>query len=201
MEHLKTSSPLNDATIDQLFRSARTRSSWQVRPLSDGLVREIYELARLGPTATNCNPGRFVFVRTPESKARLRPHLMPGNVDKTISAPCCVIVAYDTRFHELMPELFPGRDIKSIFDGNPMLIEETARRNSTLQGAYLIIAARALGLDCGPMSGFNAATLDAEFFPDGRWKSNFLCNLGFAAEEDARPRLPRLDFSAACFDI
>jgi 3-hydroxypropanoate dehydrogenase len=142
-----------------------------------------------------------VFVRSAAAKERLKPHLMAGNVDKTISAPCCVIVAYDTRFYDLMPKLFPSRDMRSAFVGNEALIEETARRNSTLQGAYLMVAARALGFDCGPMSGFNPLSLDAEFFPDGRWKSNFLCTIGYGSEVNLFPRNPRLDFEEACLDL
>jgi 3-hydroxypropanoate dehydrogenase len=142
-----------------------------------------------------------VFVRSAAAKERLKPHLSSGNVAKTMQAPCCVIVAYDTRFHDELPKLFPARDMRSIFSGNEALIEETALRNSSLQGGYLIMAARALGLDCGPMSGFNAATLNAEFFPEGRWKSNFLCNIGYGSGENLFPRNPRLSFEEACLDL
>jgi 3-hydroxypropanoate dehydrogenase len=187
--------------LDQLFRAARTRNSWQAKPLSDSLVREMYELTKWGPTAANTTPGRFVFVRSAAAKERLRPHLTAGNVDKTMAAPCCVIVAYDTSFHDLLPKLFPSRDMRAAFAGKDALIEETAKRNSTLQGAYMIMAARSLGLDCGPMSGFNPATLDAEFFADGRWKSNFLFNVGYGTDENLFPRNPRLDFDEACLDL
>lgn len=139
-----------------------------------------------------------MFIRSDAARERLRPHLSAGNVDKTMSAPCCVIVAYDTRFHELMPKLFPSRDFRATFEGKAALIEEIGRRSSDLQGAFLAVAARALGLDCGPMSGFNAATLDAEFFPDGRWKSNFLMNIGYGVDDQLFPRNPRLDFDEAC---
>jgi 3-hydroxypropanoate dehydrogenase len=193
--------PLDDAGLDQIFRSARTRNGWLPTPVSDETVRALFELARWGPTAANSNPGRFVFIRSPAAKERLKPHLSPGNLDKTMSAPCCVIVAYDTQFHELMPKLFPSRDMRSVFAGNGPLIEETSRRNGTLQGGYFMLAARALGLDCGPMSGFNAEALDAEFFPDGRWKSNFLCNVGYGSDENLFPRNPRLDFEDACLDL
>jgi 3-hydroxypropanoate dehydrogenase len=168
---------LSDQALNRLFLRARTRNGFLAKPIPDALMREIYDLAKWGPTAANTTPARFVFVRSAAAKERLRPHLMPQNVDKTMAASCCVIVAYDTCFYDCMGKLFPSRDMSSSFVGNAPLIEETAKRNSTLQGAYLMIAARALGLDCGPMSGFNAATLDAEFFSDGRWKSNFLCRL------------------------
>jgi 3-hydroxypropanoate dehydrogenase len=192
---------LSDQVLRRLFLQARTRNAFLPKPIPDELVRELYDLAKWGPTAANTTPARFVFVRSAAAKERLRPHLMPQNVDKTMAAPCCVIVAYDTCFHDLMGKLFPSRDMRSSFVGNAPLIEETARRNSTLQGAYLMIAARALGLDCGPMSGFNATTLDAEFFPDARWKSNFLCNLGYGTDENLYPRNPRLDFDEACLDL
>jgi 3-hydroxypropanoate dehydrogenase len=188
-------------TIDRIFRTARTRNAWHPRDLSDSQVRELYELVKWGPTAANSTPGRFVFIRSAAAKERLRPHLSAGNVDKTLAAPCCVIVAYDTRFHDLLPKLFPSRDMRAAFAGNAALIDETAKRNSTLQGAYLMLAARALGLDCGPMSGFNAATLDAEFFADGRWKSNFLCSIGYGSDVNLFPRNPRLDFEEACLDL
>jgi 3-hydroxypropanoate dehydrogenase len=192
---------VSEEVLDRMFRKARTRNAWDSRPISDALVREIYDLAKWGPTAANTTPARFVFVRSVPAKERLRPHLMPSNVEKTMNAPCCVIVAYDTRFYDQLSKLFPSRDMRSTFAGNAPLIDETAKRNSALQGAYLMLAARALGLDCGPMSGFNAASLDAEFFPDGRWKSNFLCNLGYGTDENLFARNPRLDFDEACLDL
>lgn len=190
-----------DDALDRLFRTARSRNAWLPRPISAATVREIYDLAKWGPTAANSTPGRFVFLRSAAAKERIKPHLMAGNVEKVMTAPCCVIVAYDSRFHDLMPKLFPSRDMRSVFAGNDALIEETAKRNSTLQGAYLMLAARALGLDCGPMSGFNPAGVDAEFFPDGRWKSNFLCALGYGSEVNLFPRNPRLDLDEACLDL
>lgn len=193
--------PLDEHTLAQLFTEARTYNSWSDRPVDDRTVRDLYRLAALGPTTANSSPARFVFVRGAAARERLRPHLSPGNLDKTMSAPCCVIVAYDTRFHELMPQLFPSRDFKAVFEKDPDNAEQTARRSSTLEGAYLIMAARALGLDTGPMSGFNQATLDAEFFADGRWKSNFLCNIGYGTDELLFPRNPRLDFDQACLDL
>ncbi len=190
--------PLDTAALAQLFTEARTRNAWLDTPVSDELLAKIYEISKWGPTTANTNPARFVFIRTPEGKERLRPHLTAGNVDKTMGAPCCAIVAYDTEFYELMPQLFPSRDMRSVFAGKPELIAETAMRSSTLQGAYLMIAARGLGLDCGPMSGFDKNGLDAEFFPDGRWKSNFLCNIGYGSEVNLFDRNPRLALDQAC---
>jgi 3-hydroxypropanoate dehydrogenase len=192
---------LDEQTLDRLFRAARSRNAWRADSLPDNITREIYDLTRWGPTAANTTPGRFVFVRSESAKNRLKPHLAAGNVEKVMTAPCCVIVAYDTRFYDLMPKLFPARDMRSAFVGNETLIDETAKRNSTLQGAYLMMAARCLGLDCGPMSGFNAASLDADFFPDGRWKSNFLCAIGYGSDEKLFPRNPRLDFDEACLEL
>jgi 3-hydroxypropanoate dehydrogenase len=184
--------------IEKLFDEARTHNRFLDRPIDDATLRRLYDHIRFGPTAANATPGRFVFVRSKEAKERLRPCLSAGNADKTMSAPVCVIVAWDTRFHDWMPKLFPSRDMKSVFEGKDALIEETAFRNSTLQGAYLIVGARAMGLAVGPMSGFDREKLDAEFFPDGRWTSNFLCNLGYGSEEELFPRNPRLDFDEAC---
>jgi 3-hydroxypropanoate dehydrogenase len=189
---------VSDEVLDQVFRKARTRNAWAPKPLSDAQLRELYDLSKWGPTAGNTTPARFVFVRSAAAKERLKPHLMEGNAAKTMAASCCLIVAYDTQFYDLMGKLFPSRDMRSAFVGNAPLIEETAKRNSSLQGAYLMLAARLLGLDCGPMSGFNAAGLDAEFFPDGRWKSNFLCLIGYGTDENLFPRNPRLDFDEAC---
>jgi 3-hydroxypropanoate dehydrogenase len=194
-------SQLADAVLDQLFRTARSRNAWLVRPLPDDIGRQLYDLAKWGPTAANSTPARFVFVRSAPAKERLKPHLNAGNVEKVMTAPCCVIVAYDSRFYDTLPKLFPSRDMRAVFVGNEALIEETAKRNSTLQGAYLMMAARSLGLDCGPMSGFNAASLDADFFQDGRWKSNFLCAIGYGSGEKLFPRNPRLDFAEACLDL
>ncbi len=185
-------------SLDRIFRQARTYSAWSSEPVSEALLREVYDLARLGPTSANTLPARFVFLATPEAKERLKPALAPGNVDKTMQAPVTVIVAWDTEFYEKLPKLFPHVDARSWFAGNPAFSEETAFRNSTLGGAYLILAARALGLDCGPMSGFDAAKLNAEFFPDGKWKANFLCNLGHGDPSKLRPRNPRLSFEEAC---
>jgi 3-hydroxypropanoate dehydrogenase len=203
VEHSASAQParLSADVLDRLFLTARTHNAWIPKPLPDELVRELYDLTKFGPTAANGTPARFVFVRSAAAKSRLKPHLMANNVGKTMDASCCVIVAYDSCFHELLPKLFPSRDLRSAFAGNAPLIEETAKRNSTLQGAYMMLAARSLGLDCGPMSGFNAGTLDTEFFPDGRWKSNFLFNLGYGTQENLFPRNPRLDFDEACLDL
>ena len=196
-----TNLPLDDTALAQLFTAARTFNSWSDRPLEDATVRQLYALLAQGPTTANSHPGRFVFVRSAAAKERLRPHLSAGNVDKTMSAPCCVIVAQDMRFYEFMPQLFPSRDFSATFAGKDAAIADTAARSSTLAGAYLILAARALGLDAGPMSGFNKDTLDAEFFPDGRWKSNFLCNIGYGTPDGLFPRNPRLAFEQACRDL
>jgi 3-hydroxypropanoate dehydrogenase len=181
-----------------LFREARSHNAWLDRPVDDATIHALYDLLRWGPTAANSTPARFLFVRSAAAKVRLRPHLSPGNVDKTMAAPCCVVVAIDTLFYDLMPQLFPSRDMRSSFTANLDIAEQTAQRSSTLQGAYLILAARALGLDAAPMSGFNAETLDAEFFPDRRLRSNFLCNIGYGDDAHLFPRNPRLAFDQAC---
>lgn len=189
--------PLPDAALDQVFREARTFSAWLPRPVPPELLVQAYELARLAPTSANGSPARFVFVTSPEAKERLKPALMAGNVDKTMAAPVTVIVAWDTAFYEKMPKLFPQADMRQYFDGNQNAVEEYALRNSSLQGAYFILAARALGLDCGPMSGFDAAKVNAMFFADGKWKANFLINLGYGDRSKLHPRNPRLNFEEA----
>ncbi len=183
--------------LDQLFSVARTHSAWLPQPVPVELLRNAYELARLGPTSANGSPARFVFLTTPGAKALLKPVLAPGNVDKTMAAPVTVIIAWDTEFHEHLPKLFPHADLRSYFAGNKPLIEENAFRNSSLQAAYFILAARALGLDCGPMSGFDADKLNAAFFPEGKWKVNLLCNLGYGDSSKLHPRNPRLNFEEA----
>jgi 3-hydroxypropanoate dehydrogenase len=184
--------------IDQIFREARTHNVWLPQPVPAELLRQVYKLAAFGPTSANSTPARFVFLTTPQARERLRPALSAANVEKTMAAPVTVIVAWDTEFHEKLPKLFPHKDMRAVFAGKPELIEATAFRNSSLEGAYLILAARALGLDCGPMSGFDDAKVDAEFFPDGKWKSNFLCNLGYGDPTKLFPRNPRLSFDEAC---
>ena len=189
--------PISQEALEELFREARTHSTWLPETLPVEFLREAYELARLGPTSANGSPARFVFLTTPGAKALLKPALAPGNVDKTMAAPVTVIVAGDTEFHEHLPRLFPHADARSYFVGNKPLIEENAFRNSSLQAAYFILAARALGLDCGPMSGFDADKLNAAFFPDGKWKVNLLCNLGYGDPSKLHPRNPRLNFEEA----
>ncbi len=196
--HPLTRTAISQEALDQLFHQARTHTAWLAHPVPEQLLRQIYQLASLGPTSANSSPARFIFLTTPEAKERLRSALAPGNVDKTMTAPVTVIIAYDTEFHEKLPKLFPQTDARSWFAGKPDFIHETAFRNGTLQGAYLIIAARALGLDCGPMSGFDAAKVNAEFFPDGKWEANFLCNLGYGDSAKLYPRNPRLSFDEAC---
>jgi len=189
---------VSDEALDLLLRRARTHRAWLDRPVPDDLLRRVYELAAEGPTSANCSPMRVLFVKSREAKERLRPALTPGNVDKTMQAPVTAIVGHDLEFHELLPRLFPTADMRANFVGKPELIAATAFRNGSLQGAYLMIAARALGLDCGAMSGFDNAKVDAAFFPDGRVKSNFLCNLGYGDASKLGPRPPRLPFDDAC---
>ena len=207
------SQPIADAAMDTLFREARTYSAWQDRPVTDQTLRDLYDLLKWAPTSANAAPARFAFLRSTEARERLRPALAPLNVEKTMSAPVTVIVAYDLKFYDQLPKLFPhSPGMKQLFERNPELLEATAKRNSSLQGAYLILAARALGLDCGPMSGFDHAKVDEEFFaagkpcfgcdqeffPEGHVKTNFLCNLGYGDPSKLFPRLPRLPSNEAC---
>ena len=204
---------LEDSALDTLFREARTYGKWHLRPVADETLRELYELLKWAPTSANAAPARFAFLRSKEAKERLRPALAPLNVEKTMTAPVTVIVGYDMKFFEQLPKLFPhNTGMAKLFQGNPEMAETTAKRNSSLQGAYLIMAARALGLDCGPMSGFDQAKVDEaffaagrpcfgcdqEFFPEGHVKTNFLCNLGYGDPSALHPRLPRLPFNEAC---
>ena len=191
---------LDQAALDRLFLQARTQNGWLPTPVSDVELRRIYDIMRMGPTSANSCPARILFVRTPEARARLLPALSPGNVDKTKQAPVTAIIGYDTRFYEWMPKkLFTHRpDMAENYAKNPALAEIVAFRNGTLQGAYFMLAARAVGLDVGGMSGFDNAKVDAEFFPDGRVKSNFLCNVGHGDPAKVLARLPRLDFEQAC---
>jgi 3-hydroxypropanoate dehydrogenase len=185
---------LDDHALDQIFREARTHIAWLDRPVSDELLRQAVELAKMGPTSANCLPMRIVFVRSKEAKERLRPALAPGNVDKTMAAPATTIIGYDLEFCELLPRLFPRSDMRQAFVGKPDLIKDTAFRNSSLQGAYFILALRSLGLDTGPMSGFDNAKVDAEFFSGTAVKSNFLINIGHGDPAKLFPRSPRLTF-------
>ena len=189
---------LDDAALDQLFRQARTQNKWTDRPVPDAKLRELYDLLKMAPTSANASPGRFVFVRTPEGKAKLKPALSAGNLEKTMNAPVTVIVAHDLHFYDKLPVLFPhAPDAKNWFTGSATFAEQTAFRNGSLQGAYLILAARAVGLDAGPMSGFDAAKVDEAFFAGTNWKTNFLVNLGYGDPEGLFPRNPRLDFEEA----
>jgi 3-hydroxypropanoate dehydrogenase len=189
---------LSDEGMDLIFREARTHKYWTDADVSDVMLQAIWDLAKMGPTSANCSPMRVLFVKSRAGKEKLKPALMEGNVEKTMSAPATAIIAYDLEFHEKLPHLFAAADARSWFAGKPAFIEETAFRNGSLQGAYFIIAARALGLDCGPMSGFNNAKVDAAFFPEGKWKSNFLCNIGYGDPAKLPPRDNRLSFDEAC---
>ena len=204
---------VDDAALDALFREARTYTKWQPRPVPEETLRDLYEVLKWAPTSANAAPARFAFLRSKEAKERLRPALAPLNVEKTMTAPVTVIVAYDLKFYQHLPTLFPhNRGMAKLFESNPEMVETTAKRNSSLQGAYLNRAARALGLDCGPMSGFDQVKVDEEFFaagkpcfgcdqeffPEGHIKTNFLCNLGYGDAQSLHPRLPRLPFNEAC---
>ncbi|MBS0427550.1 MAG: malonic semialdehyde reductase [Proteobacteria bacterium] len=187
---------LEPRVTQQVFTNARTYSAFTPEPIADSTLAQLQELAQWGPTAFNCQPARYVFVRSAEGKARLQASLAPGNIAKVASAPVTVIVAIDLQFYEHLPTQFPGNlTLASSFAADPARAELTALRNGSLQGAYLMVAARLLGLDCGPMSGFNAAAVDQAFFPDGRWRSNFLVNLGYGEKSSLYPRGPRLPFS------
>jgi|SRR5450631_1146176 3-hydroxypropanoate dehydrogenase len=189
---------LPDTALDQLFRTARTHRAWRDQAISDDTLRALYDLMKWGPTTLNSSPARFVFVKSPAGKEQLKPALDASNIDKTMAAPVTVIVAYDLEFYTRMAVLNPKFDVNSTFVGKPALILETALRNGSLQGGYLILAARAMGLDCGPMSGFDNAKVDAAFFAGSTIKSNFLCNLGYGDPEQVRSRGPRLAFDEAC---
>lgn len=204
---------VSDDALDTLLRKARTHNFWLDKPVSDDLLRKLYDLMKWGPTSANSSPARILFLRTPEAKERLRPALSPINLEKTMKAPVTAIIAHDMNFYEKLPKLFPHNPgAREWFSNSPELAEVTAFRNGTLQGGYFILAARSLGLDCGPMSGFNNAKVDEEFFPVGkkiaeqeedvfpssRLKSNFLCNLGYGDASKLFPRSPRLDFDEAC---
>ena len=190
--------PLDGPALDQLFRTARTYPKWQKQPVTDTQLQDLYDLVRWGPTSMNCLPARLVFLRSAPAKERLIPALMAGNVEKVREAPVTVIVAYDSRFHERLSELWPhDAGAGAMFATNLPLAQATAVRNGTLQGGYLILAARALGLDVGPMSGFDNVRVDAEFFPDGRLRSNFLANLGYGDPGALYPRAPRLAYAEA----
>ncbi len=189
---------LNDEAMNTLLRNARTQNDWLPSPVDMTLLEAIWNDARMGPTSANCSPMRIVFVTTAAAKEKLRPSLMEGNIEKTMAAPVTAIIGYDMAFYEKLPTLFPHTDAKSWFVGNDELIEETAFRNGTLQAAYLMLAARAHGLDCGPMSGFDKAMVDAVFFKNTTVRSNFICSLGYGSDKNIFPRSPRLSFAEAC---
>jgi 3-hydroxypropanoate dehydrogenase len=193
--------PVDANALNTIFLEAHTHTAWLVKDVPDALLHRLYDVLKMGPTSANTSPMRVVFVKSPEAKARLKPALAPGNVEKTMAAPVTAIVATDERFYEFVPKLFPHNpDFGKSFTapGKEEFTRTHAFRNATLQGGYLILAARALGLDAGPMSGFDNGKVDAEFFPDGRWKSNFLINLGYGDAAQIKPRNPRLTFAEAC---
>lgn len=189
--------PLSQEALDTLFLEARTYNAWQDKEVSDELLHKLHDLVKMGPTSANCCPMRVIFVKSDEAKEKLKPCLSEGNLEKTMSAPVCAIIGMDMEFYEKLPKLFPHTDAKSWFLGKEKFIESTAFRNSSLQGGYFILAARALGLDCGPMSGFNQKMVNETFFEGTSIKANFLCNLGYGTEENLFPRSPRLDFDEA----
>jgi len=189
---------ITDDALKQLFYDAHTAHGFLEQPISDEDLRKIYDLAKMGPTSMNCQPTRYLFIRTKQAKERLAPCLMKGNVAQTMSAPVTVVVATDSHFYDLLPQVWHDASATQMFTEKPHFAADTASRNGTLGGAYFIIAARALGFDCGPMSGFNSEKLNQEFFPDGRWSANFLINLGAADPNKIHPRNPRLAFEQAC---
>ena len=189
---------LTEQGFDLLFRQARTAYAWQDRAVPDDLLRQIHDIMRFGPTSANSCPLRIVFVRSPEAKARLKPFLMDDNIEKTMQAPATAIMAHDMQFYDHLPELFPHADARSWFAGNDKVIADTAFRNSSMQAAYFMIVARGFGLGCGPMSGFDEDGVNKEFFPDGRFRVNFLCNLGYADHSNDFPRSPRFEFDQVC---
>jgi len=189
---------LSAEALDTLFLTARTQNKWKPDEVADATLTQLYDLLKMAPTSANCSPGRFVFVKSPEAKEKLRPALSKGNLDKTMTAPVTVLVATDKLFYDFLPKLFPHADARVWFTSSPAMAEETAFRNSTLQGAYLMLAARALGLDCGAMSGFDREKVDAAFFEGTSWTTNFLVNLGHGDPSGVFARSPRLDFAEAC---
>ena len=192
------SQSLEQSALCQLFIDARTHNSWQDKPVTDEQIKGLYELLKFAPTSVNCNPARFLFIKSPQAKERLLACVTPGNLEKTRAAPVTAIIGMDLDFYEQLPKLFPHVDAKSWFVGKDAYIESTAFRNSALQGAYLTLAVRALGLDCGAMSGFDAEKVNAEFFPDGRVKVNFLLNIGYGNSASLMPRQPRPSFAEVC---
>ena len=193
MQDVTVPKRIDDAALRMIFLDARTHNKWQPKDVSDSLLKDIIDVMKMGPTSANCSPARIIFVKS-KAKERLKPHLQEANKEKTMQAPVCAIIGYDLKFYEYLPKLFPHVDAKSWFEGKPEFIKTTAFRNGSLQGAYLIIAARSLGLDCGPMSGFNNEGVDKEFFAGTDIKSNFLCNIGYGDPAGLMPRSPRFSF-------
>ena len=190
---------MNQDFLDRLFVKARSHNNWKNKDIDKKILENLYDLIKNCPTSANSEPMRIIFLKSKESKERIKPHLSEGNVEKTMTAPVIAIIAYDSKFYEHLPKLFPHNlAMKKVLSTPPTKAETTAFRNSTLQGGYFMLAARALGLDVGPMSGFDNAGVDKEFFSDGRFKSNFLCNLGYGDETKLLNRLPRLEFSEVC---
>jgi len=189
---------IDQLALQQIFLDARSHNEWLDKPVSDEIIEELYHILKMGPTSANACPARFVFIKSDAAKQELKECLAEGNIEKSMTAPVVVIVGMDLEFYEQLPMLFPHTDARSWYAGNDAKIFETAFRNSSLQGAYLIMAIRSLGLDAGPMSGFDSEKMDATFFPDGKIKSNFICALGYGNESKLFPRGPRLDFSQAC---
>ena len=196
--YMLNGTPLDNESLDSLFNQARTHSIWSDKLVSDEIVRQLYDLMKMAPTSFNMCPARFIFVKSQEGKERLKPHLVPGNLEKTMSAPLCVVIGYDLEFWKHLPRLFPYKDVRSMFNQDKVYTEYSAFRNGSLQGAYLILAARAVGLDCGPMAGFDNRGIDQEFFSGTSIKSNFLCNLGYGLGKNLSPRAPRFDFEEVC---
>ena len=192
------SDPLSDKQLALLFGEARSMNGWQDKEISDAMIMSIYELTKMGPTSTNCCPARFKFIKSDDQKQLLKEALLPNNVDKVMSAPVIAIIGYDLDFSDNMSKLFPHMDVAPMYKGNAEFNQATAFRNSSLQGAYFMMVSRALGLDCGPMSGFNNDLVDQTFFKDTNIKSNFLCCIGYGDPSKIFMRLPRLDFDDAC---
>ena len=190
--------PLDEEALNLVFGEARSMNGWQDKDVSDAMIRSLYDLTKMGPTSTNCSPARFVFVKSAAEKAKFEPALLPNNISKVMTAPVVAIIGYDLDFSDHMTKLFPHMDVAPMYKGNDEMNVSTAFRNSSLQGAYLIMVARALGLDCGPMSGFNNQLVDETFFSDSNIKSNFLCCIGYGDSTKIFQRLPRLDFDEVC---
>jgi 3-hydroxypropanoate dehydrogenase len=190
---------VNDLCLDVIFRNARSHSHWLDKPVDDALLHAVYDLTKMGPTSANCCPMRLLFIKSKEAKEKLKPCLDAGNVEKSMTAPVVAVIAHDLKFYEKMPKLFPHNlAARGWFEGKPEVIQTTAFRNGSLQGAYFMLAARSVGLDCGPMSGFDNAKLDTAFLAGTSWKSNFICALGYGDASKLFPRSPRLDFDEAC---